>query len=146
MLNRVVLVGRIVRDLELKYTESGIAVLNFGIAINRPFSNQNGEKEADFPNIVCFRKTAENTANFCGKGSLVGIDGRIQTRTYDGQNGRVYVTEVVAESVQFLEPKQGGSGGGSQQRTNNTGYTRVDDDPFNNDGGTIDISDDDLPF
>lgn len=173
MMNRVVLVGRLTKDPELRYTPSGVAVATFTIAVNRTFSNQQGEKEADFINCVVWRKPAENVANFLKKGSLAGVDGRIQTRSYDGQDGkRVYVTEVVAESVQFLEPR-GSNQNNDQQRNsfpsqNNTfgygqnqnqnqansnpsqqsssNFGRVDADPFANSGQTIDISDDDLPF
>ena len=171
MMNRVVLVGRLTKDPDLRYTPSGVPVATFTLAVNRTFSNQQGEREADFINCVVWRKPAENVANFLKKGSLAGVDGRIQTRNYEGQDGkRVYVTEIVAESVQFLEPKgsggrnEGSFGGGAprddysspygqgrgqsqnqnQQRGGN--YTRVDDDPFANGGQTIDISDDDLPF
>jgi single-strand DNA-binding protein len=113
MLNRVVLVGRLTKDPELKYTPSGVAVANFTLAVNRPFSNQQGEKETDFINCVVWRKPAENVANYLKKGSLAGVDGRLQTRSYENNQGqRVYVTEVTAESVQFLEPK----GGGQQQQ------------------------------
>jgi single-strand DNA-binding protein len=173
MMNRVVLVGRLTKDVELKYTPSGVAVASFTLAVNRPFTNQSGEREADFINIVVWRRPAENCANFLKKGSLCGIDGRIQTRNFEGQDGRrVFMTEVVAESVQFLEPRSsnsnsdgggsnnsqpsygnntGGSnyGGNSSSRSNNNNnnnYTRVDEDPFANDGQPIDISDDDLPF
>ena len=171
MMNRVVLVGRLTKDPDLRYTPSGVAVTTFTLAVNRPFSNQQGEREADFINCVVWRKPAENVANFLKKGSLAGVDGRIQTRNYEGQDGRrVYVTEVLAESVQFLEPRnssssnsrndndyfgapprepQGGSpyGGGNQnqRQNNNQGFTRVDEDPFAG-SGQIDISDDDLPF
>jgi single-strand DNA-binding protein len=172
MMNRVVLVGRLTKDPDLRYTSSGVAVATFTLAVNRTFSNQAGEREADFISCVVWRKQAENVANFLKKGSLAGVDGRIQTRNYEGQDGkRVYVTEVVAESVQFLEPKgSAGSGGGKndfgsfgspppedpygsnnqsqprqQNNRNNQGYTRVDEDPFAQDG-QIDISDDDLPF
>ncbi|MCM3740141.1 single-stranded DNA-binding protein [Oceanobacillus luteolus] len=113
MLNRVVLVGRLTRDPDLRYTPNGVAVANFNIAVNRPFSNQQGEREADFINGVVWRRQAENLANFMKKGSLIGVDGRLQTRSYEGQDGKtVYVTEVVADSIQFLETK-GSSGGGS---------------------------------
>lgn len=106
MLNRVVLVGRLTRDPDLRYTPNGVAVANFNIAVNRPFSNQQGEREADFINGVVWRRQAENLANFMKKGSLIGVDGRLQTRTYEGQDGKtVYVTEVVADSIQFLESK-----------------------------------------
>lgn len=175
MMNRVVLVGRLTKDPELRYTPNGVPVATFTLAVNRPFSNQQGEREADFINCVVWRKPAENVANFLKKGSLAGVDGRVQTRNYEGQDGkRVYVTEIQAESVQFLEPRsssagernEGGSYGNQRSYNNNNGsdnnnsygqnpnqnqrsnnnYTRVDDDPFANDGKTIDISDDDLPF
>jgi len=150
MLNRVVLTGRLTADPELRYTPSGVAVATFTLAVNRSFANQQGEREADFINNVVWRKQAENAANFLKKGSLCGVDGRIQTRNYEGQDGRrVYVTEVVAESIQFLEPKGNNQNSGNAApppSNNNTGYTRVDDDPFKNDGQPIDISDDDLPF
>jgi len=162
-MNRVVLVGRLTKDPELRYTPSGVAVASFTLAVNRTFTNQQGEREADFINCVIWRKPAENVANFLKKGSLAGVDGRIQTRSYDGQDGkRVYVTEVLAESVQFLEPRNSsansaprdqenpfGSNNYQNQRPqnnrNNQDYTRVDEDPFAN-SGQIDISDDDLPF
>jgi single-strand DNA-binding protein len=106
MMNRVVLVGRLTKDPELSYTPAGVAVAKFTLAVNRSFSNQQGEREADFINVVVWRKAAESTANFLKKGSLAGVDGRIQTRNYEGNDGkRVFVTEVVAESVQFLSPK-----------------------------------------
>jgi single-strand DNA-binding protein len=132
MINRVIITGRLTKDVELKYSQSGNAVANMNVAVNRTFANAQGERETDFVNVVVFRKQAENAANFLKKGSLVGIDGRIQTRNYEAQDGRkVYVTEVVAESVQFLEPK--GDGGGQRQSS------RLE-------GETIDIDDDDLPF
>lgn len=168
-MNRVVLVGRLTKDPELRYTPNGVAVATFTLAVNRTFTNQQGERETDFINCVIWRRPAENVANFLKKGSLAGVDGRLQTRNYEGQDGRrVYVTEVLAESVQFLEPKNA-SGGNSgnfgapreqdfpfgnnnnqnqfqqQPNRNNQGHTRIDEDPFANDG-QIDISDDDLPF
>lgn len=113
MLNRVVLVGRLTKDPELRFTPNGVAVAQFTLAVNRTFTNQQGEREADFINCVVWRRQAENVANFLKKGSLAGVDGRIQTRNYEGQDGRrVYVTEVVAESVQFLEPRSASQGGG----------------------------------
>lgn len=106
MLNRVVLVGRLTKDPELRYTPNGAAVATFTLAVNRTFTNQSGEREADFINCVTWRRQAENVANFLKKGSLAGVDGRLQTRNYENQQGqRVFVTEVQAESVQFLEPK-----------------------------------------
>ena len=106
MLNRVVIVGRLTRDPDLRYTPSGVAVANFTVAANRPFRNQQGEQEADFINCVSWRKQAENLANYMKKGSLIGVDGRIQTRSYEGQDGKmVYVTVVIAESIQFIVPR-----------------------------------------
>ncbi|WP_099221625.1 single-stranded DNA-binding protein [Listeria costaricensis] len=176
MMNRVVLVGRLTKDPELRYTPAGVAVATFTLAVNRTFTNQQGEREADFINCVVWRKPAENVANFLRKGSLAGVDGRVQTRNYEGQDGkRVYVTEVVAESVQFLEPKNANNGGGNgyqanagggygggynqgapssnggygqnqnQQQTPSQGFQQ-NNDPFASDGKPIDISDDDLPF
>ena len=169
MINRVVLVGRLTKDPELRYTPSGVAMARFTLAVNRTFSNQQGEREADFINCVVWRKQAENTANYLKKGSLAGVEGRIQTGSYEGQDGkRVYTTDVVADSVQFLEPRSSSGdrgqwgqpfGGGQQQQQQNPyptyqqnqpmnqqNYTRVDEDPFANSSGPIEVSDDDLPF
>src|SRR5690625_4444909 len=124
MLNRVVLVGRLTKDPDLRYTPNGVAVANFTVACNRPFSNQQGEREADFINCVVWRRQAESFANYMKKGSLIGVDGRIQTRRFEGQDGKtVFVTEVLAESIQFLETKGASQGSGAnpsgfQQNTN----------------------------
>jgi single-strand DNA-binding protein len=142
MLNRVVLVGRLTKDPDLRYTPNGVPVATFTLAVNRPFSNQSGEKEADFINCVVWRKPAENAANFLKKGSLAGVDGRLQTRSYDGQDGKkVYVTEVVADSVQFLDSKPSGEKKEQKQQR----YTADPGDPFQG-NGQININDDDLPF
>lgn len=146
MINNVTLVGRMTKDPELRYTPAGAAVCTFTLAVNRKFTNQQGEREADFINCVVWRKPAENTANFTNKGSLVGVTGSIQTRSYEGQDGkRVYVTEVQADSVQFLEKKADGANNDGQARQQQKPQTKVDEDPFAN-SGQIDISDDDLPF
>ncbi|QNG60374.1 single-stranded DNA-binding protein [Bacillus sp. PAMC26568] len=150
MMNRVVLVGRLTKDPELRYTPQGTAVATFTLAVNRSFTNQAGEREADFINCVVWRKPAENVANYLKKGSLAGVDGKLQSRSYEDQSGkRVYVTEVIVESVQFLEPKSNNSGQSNNQ-DNNPSKTQnrnnFDDDPFANEGKTIDIQDDDLPF
>ena len=106
MINRVVLTGRLTRDVDLRYTQGGAAVATFTLAVDRRFTNKTGEREADFVSCVIWRKSAENFANFFHKGSLVGIEGRIQTRNYENQQGqRVYVTEVVVEDFSFLEPR-----------------------------------------
>lgn len=159
-MNRVVLVGRLTRDPDLRYTPSGVAVANFNIAINRPFTNQDGNREADFINCVVWRRPAENLANYMKKGSQIGVDGRLQSRSYEGQDGKtVYVTEVVADNIQFLESKGASQGAGqdtprfqqnqnqNQQQPNQfQNQNQNQGDPFKNDGEPIDISDDDLPF
>jgi single-strand DNA-binding protein len=107
MINQVILVGRLTKSPELKITPGGTSVVNVTVAVNRQFKNQKGEIEADFVQCTLWEKTAENTAQYCQKGSLIGITGRIQTRSYENPEGkRVFVTEVVAESVRFLEPKR----------------------------------------
>jgi single-strand DNA-binding protein len=147
MMNRTVLVGRLTKDPDLRYTPNGVPVATFTLAVNRPFSK---EKESDFINCVVWKKAAENVANFLKKGSLAGVDGRIQTRNYEGQDGkRVYVTEVLAESVQFLDSKNKDNATqdkpAPKENGNNKGFIRVDEDPFSG-NGQINISDDDLPF
>ncbi|GEO58504.1 single-stranded DNA-binding protein [Companilactobacillus bobalius] len=124
MINRTVLVGRLTRDPELRYTQNGAAVAGFTLAVNRQFTNSQGEREADFVNCVIWRKAAENFANFTHKGSLVGIDGRIQTRNYDNQQGqKVYVTEVVVDNFSLLESRseseKRSSGNGSNNSDSN---------------------------
>ncbi|MDX1769921.1 MAG: single-stranded DNA-binding protein [Planococcaceae bacterium] len=147
MINRVVLVGRLTKDPELRYTPSGVAVARFTLAVNRTFSNASGEKETDFIQCQVWRKPAENAANFLKKGSLAGIEGRIQTGSYDGQDGkRVYTTEVVCDSVQFLEPRNSSNNETSNQSNTQQNYTRVDEDPFYSGSGPIEVNDDDLPF
>lgn len=149
MINSVCLVGRLTRDPELKYTGNNIAVASFSLAVNRNFKDANGEREADFINCVIWRQQAENLANWAKKGALIGITGRIQTRSYENQQGqRVYVTEVVAENFQMLESRAAREG--NQQNQGNTfqngnsssgGYNS----PFGR-SNPMDISDDDLPF
>lgn len=122
MINRAVLTGRLTRDPELRYTTSGTAVVSFTLAVDRQFRNQNGDRDADFVNCVIWRKSAENFSNFTHKGSLVGVEGRIQTRNYENQQGnRVYVTEVVVDNFALLEPRQNGgmNQGGQRQPFNN---------------------------
>lgn len=105
-MNTVQLVGRLTKEVDLKFTSSGTAVGSFTIAVNRSFTNQQGDREADFINCVIWRKAAENLASFTRKGSQIGIEGRIQTRNYENQQGqRVYVTEVVVEQFHLLEPR-----------------------------------------
>jgi len=135
------MVGRLTKDPDLKYTTSGAAVARFTLAVNRNFSNANGEKETDFINCTVWRKQAENTANFLKKGSLAGIEGRIQTGSYEGQDGkRVYTTEVVCDSVQFLEPKN------AQEARDHTSPGNVDKEPVNEPKERTGNPEDDLPF
>ncbi|MFC6165256.1 single-stranded DNA-binding protein [Lactiplantibacillus dongliensis] len=153
MINRSVLVGRLTRDPELRYTNGGAAVATFTIAVNRQFTNQNGEREADFISCVIWRKAAENLTNFTHKGSLIGIDGHIQTRNYENQQGtRVYVTEVVVDNFSLLESRaesehhqSANSNGRSSNNSDNRKYDN-NQNQYGNNGGQIDISSDDLPF
>lgn len=162
MINNVTLVGRLTKDPDLRYTANGTGVATFTLAINRNFTNQAGEREADFVQCVIWRKPAETLANYARKGTLLGVTGRIQTRSYDNQQGqRVYVTEVVAENFQLLESKatseQRQSTQASQptQQANHQNYNDPVSSGFPNDGdmpvgappgASLDISDDDLPF
>ncbi len=156
MLNKVVLIGRLTRDPDMRFTQSQRAVCSFNLAVNRSFTTQGGEREADFINIVSWGKTAENVSKYLNKGSLVAVDGRIQTRNYDNAQGqRVYVTEVVAENVTFLESKNSSNSSAQNygftepQQSNTTSNDASFDsnkDPFADFGNSIDISDDDLPF
>lgn len=173
MINNVVLVGRLTRDPDLRYTGNGTAVANFTIATDRPFTNAQGEHDTDFISCVIWRKQAENLANFARKGSLIGIEGRIQTRNYENNSGqRVYVTEVLADNFQMLEPKsvteerrsQSGNPSTNQYQSNNNGsygdnrsqskqanqqapnFDSFQDDPFESNGDQVDISRDNLPF
>ncbi|UZD34557.1 single-stranded DNA-binding protein [Lactiplantibacillus plantarum] len=153
MINRSVLVGRLTRDPELRYTNGGAAVATFTIAVNRQFTNQNGEREADFISCVIWRKAAENLTNFTHKGSLIGIDGHIQTRNYENQQGtRIYVTEVVVDNFSLLESRaesehhqSANSNGHSSNHSNNRKYDN-NQNQYGNNGGQIDITDNDLPF
>lgn len=154
MINRGTLVGRLTKDPEFRTTQKGIDVATFTLAVNRNFTNAQGEREADFINIIVFRRQAENVNNYLSKGKLAGVDGRIQSRSYENQEGRrIFVTEVVADSVQFLEPKNlnGGQQDTYQQQTQSQTQRSQNtkphgQDPFANANGPIDISDDDLPF
>lgn len=105
-MNRSILIGRLTKTPELKTTQSNISVVTFTIAVNRPFTNEQGEKEADFIQCVVWRKQAENLVKYCDKGNLIGVEGRIQTRQYESDNGMRYITEVVADQITFLESKK----------------------------------------
>lgn len=158
-MNKVILIGRLARDPEMRTTGSGVAVTRFTVAVSRPFNPQNGQPQTDFIGCVAWRKQAENIAKYCTKGSQVAVEGRIQTGSYDGQDGQKhYTTDIVADSVTFL---------GSRNSLNNdsqfdtTGFsqpmpsydesqslptTDIEEDPFKDFGEEIALSDDDLPF
>jgi single-strand DNA-binding protein len=130
MLNRVILIGRLTKDPELRYTQNGTAVASFTLAVNRMRTNQQGEREADFIPIVVWQKQAENCANYIGKGSLVAVEGRLQVRTYDDKEGqRRWITEVVGENVRFLDKRESGGGQGIKGL-----------------GNEVDFNEDDIPF
>ncbi|QHJ85153.1 MAG: hypothetical protein [Caudoviricetes sp.] len=166
MINRAVLTGRLTKDAELRTTQNGLSVATFTLAVNR---HSKTKGDADFINCVIWRKAAENFCNFTSKGSLVGIDGRIQTRNYENQNGqKVYVTEIVVDSFSLLESKKdrlannnNGNNSNYDANTNNNGFSNTTtntnyisnssndskaSDPFANSGDSIDITADDLPF
>lgn len=152
MINNVVLVGRLTKDIDLRYTGNGTAVGNFTLAVNRKVKSD-GQPTADFINCVAWKKTAEIIANHTKKGSQVGVEGSIQTRSYDNNEGkRVYITEVLVQSVTLLDSKsENGNGNGNEsnkQSSNNTTNTpsNMGNDPFDRGSQPIDISDDDLPF
>ncbi|CAD7482717.1 single-stranded DNA-binding protein [Lacticaseibacillus paracasei] len=161
MLNSVSLTGRLTRNVDLRYTQSGTAVGSFTLAVDRKFKSKNGERETDFVNCQIWRKSAENFANFTKKGSLVGVEGRIQTRTYDNAQGqKVFVTEVIVDNFALLESRQTSQNSSKSQQTANASATATTNasqtapnasranttDPFANNGKPLDISDDDLPF
>ncbi len=160
-MNKVFLIGRLTRDPELRYTGSNTAVATFSIAVNRPFTGQNGERQADFINIVVWRKQAENVKNYLSQGSQVAVDGRIQSRSYDGNDGkRHYVTEVIADNIEFIGTRKNNESISTPQESTSMqeppvfsdfesqepDSTDVSGNPFADFGSSIEISDDELPF
>ncbi len=155
-MNKVILIGRLTKTPELRMTQSGIASANFSLAVQRPFTNQEGVREADFVNCVVWRKQAENLTKYCTKGSQIAIEGRIQTRNYDAEDGtKRYVTEVVADNITFLGSKNSNADASSvastsvetsQPAPSEANSTDIDDDPFKDFGEEVVLSDDDLPF
>lgn len=150
MINNVVLVGRLTKEPDLRYTANGTGVATFTLAVNRNFTNQDGNRDADFINCVIWRKSAETLANYAKKGTLLGVIGRIQTRSYENQQGqRVYVTEVVAENFQLLETRaknEQHENNSSNNFSSNNGQYKNNDNSDSFGGTSIDIGDDDLPF
>jgi single-strand DNA-binding protein len=151
MINRTILVGRLTKDPELRYTSSNIGEVKFTLAVNRTFAGPSGEREADFIQCVVWRKQAENLARFVRKGSLIGVEGRIQTGSYDDKDGiRKYTTEVVCDSVQFLEPKSQGNENtdsyGAQEYQRSYQKNDYEKPKKQESTPTIDVAEDDLPF
>ena len=166
-MNKVILIGRLARDPEMSTTPSGVATRSFTIAVQRNYANAQGDREADFISCVAWRKQAENIAKYCSKGSQVAVEGRIQTRNYDAQDGtKRYVTEVIADNVSFLGGRSTSSESSSyaannynnvsntndSMSSNNFGgsndivTTNLSEDPYANMGSEVALSDDDLPF
>lgn len=165
-MNKVILIGRLSRDPELRTTPSNLSVATFSIAVSRPFTPQGGAPETDFINCVVWRRQAENLAKYCRKGSQVAVEGRIQTRNYTAQDGsKRYVTEVMCDNITFLGAKSDNQGGSYNQDNYQNNYgapsndvpvdnfnsgnvptTDISEDPFKDFGEEITLSDDDLPF
>ena len=160
MLNRIILIGRLTQDPEMKYTNTGKAVVNFTLAVDRPFTQRGKEKETDFIRIVAWDKLAELTAQYLHKGRLAAVEGRLQLRQYEDKEGRkVSIAEVIADNVRFLDKGaenersgtstsgySGTQSGRAVEPDRSASFPRYNDDPFADDGHTIDIADDDLPF
>jgi single-strand DNA-binding protein len=165
-MNKVILIGRLTRDPEMRTTSSGIANTRFSLAVNRQYQDQNGERGVDYLNCVVWRKQAENVAKYCTKGSQVAVEGRIQTGSYDAQDGtKRYTTDIVCDNVTFLGSKNSESGNNNEYNNynnynSNNGYNNysnqemnenvptsdISEDPFKDFGDEIALSDDDLPF
>ena len=150
-MNKVILIGRLTKDPELRTTTSGTATTSFTIAVDRTFVNQQtGQREADFINCVAWRKQAENISRYCSKGTQVAVEGRIQTRSYDAQDGtKRYVTEVICDNVTFLGSKNSNNQNDSSdfsEPSSDIETTNLDEDPYANMGDEVALTDDDLPF
>ena len=161
-MNKVMLVGRLTRDPEMRTSTSGMQIASFSLAVNRNFRNKEGNVGADFINVVVFGKQAETIGKYVTKGQQLGVEGRIQTRSYDAQDGtKRYVTEVVADNFEFLSSKNSGSGTASapvnayvdttssfyvDEPSKDNGVDISGEDPFKNFGNEVALSDDDLPF
>lgn len=150
-MNKILLIGRLTKDPELRYTQSGTAVASFTLAVNRSFTNQNGEREADFINCIAWQKAAEFVSQYFKKGQQMALEGRLQVRSYDDNNGqRRWVTEVVTEKVEFVGSKNGGNSGsnsaGSGSGGGNTGSGGADSPSQLGWGEEIVFDDNDIPF
>src|SRR5699024_9308657 len=146
-MNNVQLIGRMTKDVELKYTQNGNAVATFTLAVNRPFRNHQGNQDADFIRCQVWRKPAENTAQYCRKGSQVGVPGRIQTRSFEGQDGKtVFMTEVVVDNVEFLDTRNQSGQGHQQNGYQPNNQNNKQNNPYQGQGIPVDVNDEDLPF
>ena len=154
-MNKAILIGRLTKDPEMRTTTSGLTVTSFTVAVSRPFAEANGERGTDFLNCVVWRKQAENVAKYCQKGSQVAVEGRIQTRSYDAQDGsKRYVTEIVCDNVTFLGTRADANSASAPRSyetndmpmNNDIVTTDISEDPFKDFGNEITLSDDDLPF
>ncbi len=147
-MNKAIIIGRLTRDPEMRTTGSGINSTSFTVAVSRNYANQNGERETDFINCVAWRKQAENISKYCTKGTQVAVEGRIQTRSYDAQDGtKRYVTEIIADNVTFLGRSNGAAGENNYVGAgSDIATTDISEDPFKDFGSEVALSDDDLPF
>ena len=149
-MNKVILIGRLSQDPEMRTTPNGVATTSFSVAVSRNYTNQNGERDTDFFRCVAWRNQAENIAKYCQKGSQVAVEGRLQNRSYDAQDGtKRYVTEVIADNVTFLGSRsdaQRTSSSAPQERGNDVEVNEASEDPFKDFGEEVTLSDDDLPF
>lgn len=141
MINRTIITGRLVKNIEIRYTQNNVAITQFTLAVQRKFKNQNGEYESDFINCVAYKSTAELLSKYTGEGDLIGIEGRIQTRNYENQEGKkVYVTEVIVESVDFLASKK------EEKPKEEPVKQKLSDEVFSEFGSSIEIDESDIAF
>lgn len=144
-MNKVCITGRLVKDIEIRYTQNNVAVTQFTLAVTRKFKNANGDYESDFINCVAYKSTAELLSKYTAKGDLVGIEGRIQTRNYENQEGKqVYVTEIVVDSIDFLQSKKEEKS--PVNEVESPVKSGLSDDVFSDFGSSIEITDDDIAF
>ena len=149
-MNKVILIGRLSQDPEMRTTPNGVATTTFSVAVSRNYTNQNGERDTDFFRCVAWRKQAENIARYCHKGTQVAVEGRLQTNNYEAQDGtRRYVTEVIADNVTFLGSRsdaQRSNSSAPQEMGNDVEINEASEDPFKDFGDEVTLTDDDLPF
>ena len=146
-MNKAIIIGRLTKDPEMRTTTSGVNSTTFTVAVSRNYTGANGERETDFLNCVAWRKQAENIAKYCTKGTQVAVEGRIQTRSYDAQDGtKRYVTEIIADNVTFLSTKGSASSADNNFVGEDGATTDISEDPFKDFGEEVALSDDDLPF